>query len=255
MLYINTQHMLIDELKSLGLSDQEAAIYLACVELGPSSVLDIARKTKAHRTTVYNTVYSLLEKKLLSESVLGKRRVLVPEGANAFKNMLQSKLDRVDGIAGELLALSRESTTKPVVKFFMGVNGIKDVFRASVLETKEQVQYGIFTVEELMRSSDLLEFFLGEFSTLRKKHKISAKIIVADTPGGTKYKELDKEKFRETRLLPASSYSFPAEIMFHDNVVQLFVISETEQFCVTIESPAIAKTMKMIFNALWTQGY
>lgn len=247
--------MLIDELKSLGLSDQEASVYLACAELGPSTVLEIAKKTKTHRTTVYNTVQGLLEKKLFSESVRGKRRVLVPEGADAFKNMLQSKLSRVDGIAGELLALTRESTTKPIVKFYVGVENIKDMFRSSVLDQNEKFQYGIFTVEEMMSSDKLKEFFLGEYSALREKNGLFGKIIVADTEDGIKYKSLDKEKFRETKMLPASTYRFPTETMISGDVVLLFVISEKEQFVISIESVAIAISFKMIFNAMWTMGY
>lgn len=247
--------MLIDELKSLGLSDQEANVYLACAELGPSTVLEIAKKTKTHRTTVYHTVQGLVEKKLFSESVRGKRRVFVPEGADAFKKMLQSKLARVDGIAGELLALTRESTTKPLVKFYVGVKGIEEMFRSSVLQTKEKFQYGIFTVEEMMRSDSLKDFFLNEYSALRKKNGLFGKIIVADTEGGRMYKSLDKEKFRETKLLPESTYRFPAEVMISGDAVLLFVISEKEQFVVSIESPSIVMTFKMIFNAMWTMGY
>lgn len=247
--------MLIDELKTLGLSDQEASVYLACAELGPSTVLEIAKKTKTHRTTVYHTVQGLLEKKLFSESVRGKRRVFVPEGADAFKNMLQSKLARVDGIAGELLALTKESTMKPIVKFYVGVESIKDVIRTSVLDVKEKFQYGIFTVEEMMSSHGLKEFFLGEYSALRKKHGLFAKIIVADTEDGKAYKNLDKEKFRETKLLPASSYHFPTEVMISGDVVLLFVISEKEQFIISIKSAAIATTFKMIFNVVWTLAY
>lgn len=247
--------MLIDELKSLGLSDQEAQIYLAATELGPATVLELANKTKTHRTTVYHTVQGLLEKKLFSESARGKRRVFVPEGAEALKKMLRSKLERVDGIAGELLALSKVSSTKPIVKFYIGAESVKDMFRASVIGAKEKFQYGIFAVEEMMSSHGMKDFLYNEFSALREKHGLFGKIIVSDTEGGRQYKSLDKEKFRETKLLPASTYYFPGEVMVSDNLLMLFVISEKEQFVVTVESPAIATTVKMIFNALWTVAY
>ena len=247
--------MLKNDLISLGLSEMEANVYLSCVELGSATVLEIARKTKVHRTTVYNTVQGLVDKKLFSESVRGKKRIFVAEGAEGFKNMLKAKLSRVDGIAGELIALSRSSTAKPIVKFYVGVESIKDMFRTSVLETKEKFQYGIFTVEEMMSSDSLKQFFLGEYSTLREKNGLFGKIIVSDTPDGIKYKSLDKAKFRETKMLPATTYRFPTETMISGDTVLLFVISENEQFVISIDSLAIATTFKMIFNALWTQGY
>ena len=106
-----------------------------------------------------------------------------------------------------------------------------------------------------MSSHGMKDFFLGEYSALREKHNLFAKIIVADTEGGKKYKSLDKEKFRETRMLPESTYRFPAEVMISGNVLLLFVISEKEQFVISVESPTISMTAKMIFNALWTVAY
>lgn len=247
--------MLTDDLKSLGLTEQETTIYLAGVELGPATVLQIARKTGVHRTTVYNTMQSLLEKRLFSESAQGKKRVFVPEGAEAFKAMLRQKMERVDAIAGELSALAGAGSVKPVVKFYSGLEGIKDVFRDAT-RAKEDILYGIAGLENMnVKSPVLLDFWMNEYAMLRKKHKKFARIIMPDTDGGKLYKATDADKSRETRLVPSSTYNFPAEYMFYDDVVCQLVFSEREQFAVVTRSRALATTMKMIFELCWKQGY
>ena len=47
------------QLKSLGFSEKEARVYLALLELGPSTTTEIARKSKINRTTGYDILESL----------------------------------------------------------------------------------------------------------------------------------------------------------------------------------------------------
>ncbi|MCX6780870.1 MAG: hypothetical protein NT003_02000 [Candidatus Magasanikbacteria bacterium] len=247
--------MLQTELKSLGLTDQEIQIYLAGLELGPCSILELAKKTGAHRTTVYHTVQELEQKKIFSESIRGKKRVFVAEGPDAFKKMLLTKLDRVDGIAGELLALARTGSVKPVVKMYVGLQGIKDVFY-DLLRAKEPTSYAWAGIEHMNKTStSLQEFWMHEYAPLREKHKKFAKLIMPDTDAGKLWKSTDAQKFRETRLLPSSTYNFPGEIMLYDDKVACLVYTDKEQFAVVLESKTISETLKMVFNLCWSQGY
>ena len=66
-------------LQNLGLTEKEARIYLAALELGPSTVQEIAKKTGLIRTTVYNQIKILSEKGLLSELQEGKKRLIISQ--------------------------------------------------------------------------------------------------------------------------------------------------------------------------------
>ena len=46
--------------KNFGLSEKEIAVYLALIELGPSSVREIAAKSKVNRGTSYDILKSLI---------------------------------------------------------------------------------------------------------------------------------------------------------------------------------------------------
>ncbi|MDP2917995.1 MAG: helix-turn-helix domain-containing protein, partial [bacterium] len=54
------------QLTNLGLSDKEAACYLALLELGPSTVSEIAGLAKINRTTGYDILESLANYGLIS---------------------------------------------------------------------------------------------------------------------------------------------------------------------------------------------
>ena len=56
---------MITELLSLGLSDEEAKVYLACLEINGGPVSVIAKKAGIHRVSCYHTLENLLEKRLL----------------------------------------------------------------------------------------------------------------------------------------------------------------------------------------------
>src|SRR5258708_27934173 len=48
-------------LKNFGLSEKEISVYLALVELGPSSVREISAKSKVNRGTTYDILRALIK--------------------------------------------------------------------------------------------------------------------------------------------------------------------------------------------------
>ena len=58
--------MLKNNLIELGLSEKEASVYLASLELGASSVQKISQQAKINRATTYVIIESLSKKGLMS---------------------------------------------------------------------------------------------------------------------------------------------------------------------------------------------
>lgn len=53
------------ELRKLGLSKKEAALYLYLLEKGSATVLEISKKTKVSRPTIYRTLRELQMRELV----------------------------------------------------------------------------------------------------------------------------------------------------------------------------------------------
>ena len=60
-------------LEEIGLSEKEAKIYLALLQVDSALISDLAEKTKINRTTVYPVLESLAKKGLVSELQEGKK--------------------------------------------------------------------------------------------------------------------------------------------------------------------------------------
>lgn len=247
--------MLQNELIELGLSESEAGVYLAGLELGPASIMELAQKTGSNRTSLYHTMQQLLEKRLFATTSQGKKTIYVAEPPEALKHLLQLKIKHLDNILGDLAALTNTGSIKPVITFYKGFEGIRTVSLQS-LATKEKTMYAISGIQSLNnRSKSLLHFWLNEFGPLRKERGIKTKLIVPDTEEGIQYKQTDEATYRETKFVPASSYKFDSEFLIHEDVVDFFVYSEKEEFAVSVKSSAIANTMKEVWQIVWNQAY
>ena len=62
------------ELRKLGLTEKEVRVYLAGLELGPSSVQKIAEMAKITRPTSYEIIKKLEQKGLFAKTTQNKKR-------------------------------------------------------------------------------------------------------------------------------------------------------------------------------------
>jgi len=245
---------MIEELQQYGLTDKEAEAYLALLELGQSSILQLSSKTKINRTTLYYTIENLLLKRFLSQSKKGKQTVYVAEHPETIKQLFKEKFKKFDTLLPELITLMNTDAVKPVLKYYEGIEGVKNVYRTS-LKARENELKAFVGVESLqLRDKSLMYFLKKEYIPARKKNNKLAKLVIPDNTLGIEFHNRDRQEFRESRLLPASTYNFECEIMCYDNVVSMISYHTHEVFAVSIESQPIANTMKMIWKLAWNSG-
>lgn len=122
--------MLEKYLEEIGLSDKEAAVYLALLEVENAAISEIAKKTKVNRTTVYPVLQSLEKKGLASEVPIGKKihyQAAPPERLESYverqKVILEEHSSRLKDIIPQLKSVSREMGERPLIKFFEGREG------------------------------------------------------------------------------------------------------------------------------------
>lgn len=106
-------------------------MYLALLQVDNDSVLDLAKKTKINRTTIYPILDSLSKKGLISEVKIDKKvrfQAEPPERLETFverqKVVLDERSSRLKDIIPQLKSVQREIGERPVVKFYEGKEGI-----------------------------------------------------------------------------------------------------------------------------------
>ena len=108
--------MFLKELKSSGLSENEAKVYLAALELGETSVYRLAKKSGVKRTTTYLAVESLKEKGLMSGYNRNNVTICYAENPKKITDHLEKKKRSLDKIMPELLAFTNLIDKKPKIQ-------------------------------------------------------------------------------------------------------------------------------------------
>jgi len=249
------QQSILEELKKAGLTPKEAKIYLAVLEAGQASILEISKLSGLNRTTVYGLLDSMVNKRFLHVSVKGKRQVYLAEPPAGLKLLLKQRVETLEGVLPELLSLAEKSEIKPKLRYFKGIEGIKTVYRNS-LAAKEDSIIGFTGFEALVKPSHEIEqFWEHEYISKSKQFKKFGRLVVPDNPIGKRYKAQDQQHYRETKLVPSSQYNFETEILAYDDVVAFISYNTKEKFGLEIQSQPIANTIKMIFEIVWRTGY
>src|SRR4030042_4852159 len=112
---------LVEALKQFGLTEKEAQIYLALLELGTASVQKIAQKAKVARPTTYDVLESLKNQQLASIFEKGKVKYYSPTDPASILEMAKLKNQAIKDAFPQLRVLYSLPSKKPAVKFYEGV--------------------------------------------------------------------------------------------------------------------------------------
>lgn len=79
------------ELTNLGLSEKEAKVYLAALELGKCPVQKISQKAGVNRATTYFIIKGMMKKGLMSSYTEGKKQFFFAEAPEKLKILFKDQ--------------------------------------------------------------------------------------------------------------------------------------------------------------------
>ena len=127
-------------LEESGLSRVEANVYLAALELAPALHKQLAEKAGVKRPTLYDLLPGMLEKGLITETIKGKRKLLVAQDIQSYLENKKAQLERVELVLPELRALLSTATIKPTILVYEGIEGIKKVWYDHLAQKQEVLE-------------------------------------------------------------------------------------------------------------------
>lgn len=238
--------MLIKKLEEIGLNEKEAKVYVATLELGQGSAADIAKKAGVNRATTYFTLENLMKIGLVSASNEEKKQMFVPEDPAQLENIitkqqqaLEAKKQSLKVLVEELNSINSASIKKPIVKYYLGKEGVMRMAKSSFDFTKNETMYLAF-------SKDNLHLLLTEEENnklINKRAKDNTKLqaiynadnyTIESTKDNRRIK-VDKEK-----------YPLPGDVAVYRDRVRL--TSYKDRIGIIIENEDIAETIRSIFK-------
>jgi len=239
------------QLKVLGFSEKEARVYLALIELGPSTTTEIARRAKINRTTGYDILESLASQglvNLIGETKIQKFAAENPEKVIVhLENKIRKEQDRLKqarALLPELLSVYNIKE-KPKVRFYEGIDGLKEAFEDTLTAQGEILAYAVGA--DMFRT--LGHDYFQKYFEKRKVKGIKVRVIAPDDPGSRAVAMNDKKQLRESLLVPKDKFYFSVETNIYSN--KIMVASWKEKFALIIESEEIANAQRKVFELAW----
>ena len=251
---------MFEELIKIGLSENEARVYLALLELGSAVAQEIAKKADVNRPTTYVQLESLSKMGLVSSfEKQAKRggaektffRAEDPEHLEKVilreKSLAQDKESVLKKALPQLARLFSFAGDRPKVRFFEGVEGLKTMQDEFLkMDAKEAVS--------ISNADNILKIFPTHPEThtpRRVKKGIHTKLIYTSTRGPF-LKATDTAMLRETKFLSPDKFPFSCDVVLHEDKIHISTLNE-RPVGIIIQDKDIAASMRAWFDALWVR--
>lgn len=252
-----------DLLKNIGLDDAEIRVYLALLELGPSTVTEITHKAGITRTLGYSVLEKLGWNGLV-DSVSGKDKIQRysaehPRSLLLFcKNKKQEFERQMKGVEEHLpiLVSLYKIAEKPIVRYQEGIAGLKNIYMET-LDSKTEI-LSILDLEAFSKPE--LSKFGKSYVQERGKRRIHERLLILDTPNGRPWMNRYSGSFRythyrwvEPKQLPGIA-EFGGELNIYENKVMIALMKKQSYMGIMIESGVLTNILKALFELAWVVG-
>lgn len=241
------QNRLINTIKDLGLTENEAQVYYASLSLGPSTILKIARAADLKRTTVYSVVESLKKIGLINIQFKGIKQLFAAESPDKLESMLDIKRQELNNNLPELQSLYNLKGGESLIKYYEGLESVKTVYEQILKEVKPNDDYRVISDTAKWMSAD--PKYYQSFLERRAKKNIYSKIITKKSPTTLKLEKFKQNYKMEQKFMPEKVAMTVNQIILpHKFILHQFI---PPIMAIVIENKSIIRAHQETFDLLW----
>lgn len=249
-----------NELQKLGLSENQALIYLTLIQHGELRIQELVDLTKIPRTSIYDNLKALLGLGLIERIVDDKFSKVKPYPISAIRHTLNEQLLSLQSQVAKLDTLDKAITKLPkntlppstVVRYYKGVAGARQLLWNS-LKTKKVV----YVYSAWGRGRYVGMKFYKSFVAESRQRGIIEQVLINPThrvlesirkyAGSATGRTLPKD----IRALNEESVLMKGETFIYDNIYSQLYLKEEEINGFEIESQNFTNMQRSIFATLW----
>lgn len=245
-----------DKLKSLGLDEKEARVYLAILELGIGSVTQISQKAEINRTTGYDILEKLCISGLVGRSFKGKKQIYNAEHPSHLLSFLNNQKKKCDfHLEAAQKILPKLNTyyyhaPKPVIRFAEGKEGLKRIYLETLFAKKEILS----CLDYNAWSDPELDKWARNYEKERTKRKIHERLLVLKTPESAQWvkKYPVNLEYTSVRWMPYKSpFLFENETNIFDDKIMIVFLKSPNYAGMMIENKELNNLFKALFEMAW----
>lgn len=233
-------------LKSYGLNDKEAKLYIELLPLGSVKLQEISKRLEYPRSTVYHTLNYLINKGLVAKIIKGSITYYTATDPEKLKDDLKEKEQLIDSILPSLSELKKSFKESSSVEIYEGFKGVHTIL-SDLIKIRQQVYY----FGGYKKSLDVLKHLPNYVRINRIEKKIHAKIIYDPVDEPILHTK-EYQQVSELRFLKEFE-EFPCMIFIYGEKVSMFTF-KTDLVGIIIKNKDFAEAMKLIFYTYWNRA-
>lgn len=240
-------------LQKLGLNKKEADLYISFLGIGSGRVSVIAKRAGISRTGAYDILSSLCDKGLVSISGKEPRQEYRCEDPEQILKFLKNNIERkqedyryAEIILPELKSMYKVGT-RPQVRFYEGIEGMKQVYEDTLTASGPFVAMASY--DDMHKT---LKGYFPDYYRRRAAKGLFVRGIVPATELARERKKMNPFEARELALVPKELFDISPDIEIYDNKVM--IASWREELGIIIESEEIADALRKLFELAWKEA-
>jgi len=230
---------LIEKLSKLGLTGNEAKIYLELLKRGSTPVNRLAKNLGLDRTLSYQILHNLIEKGLASYIIKEKKKFFEAASPENLLTPIKEKEQSIISLIPELRSLEKLKEQEQDVKVYEGKQGLKTFFE-DLITSREICIFGATG-----RSYDILKFEIPHIAKKAQKKGLSGRMITSK-----QFKNHEMTKLPKIKVKYLEEIKSPATTTIYGNKVSIHILTD-KPIIIIIKNKDVAKSYKSYFEFLW----
>lgn len=233
-------------LEALGLTSNEARLYLLLLERGPSVAGQLIRKSGFQSSVVYHLLGRLQEKGVVSFIVEGGQKYYSGVDPAHFEQLLAQREQELlqlkqnfSEVLPQLQQKKKQTHKENVVQIYSGKHGLKTVFNDILQSADEYLVYG-----GTGNFTPLLPVYQQFFQQERIKRNIKQRSILF---GAKSWRDGELE---ETKLLQEEQ-NLPFSFIVHGDTVLINLFDSNPVTSIKVESETLSQAFSNFFEEKW----
>jgi len=239
-------------LQKIGLAESEAKVYLANLEIGPSSIIKIAQKSGLTRQTVYTLMPKLVEAGLIKEITNGIKRHFEATNPDTLKDRVLAISSQIDELVPELKSRQATNAAIPLITVYENPAAMRDWYRHFMAEIEDGDDFLVWSAGKDWYEMD--REFYQKFIDYKATKKIKNYVIGQNSPDSRKLLEningpIDSFEYRisdENWNTNVDKWIWRDEICFQ-------TLRENATNLIVIKSVDLAAIERFNFYRVWNQ--
>jgi len=223
-------------LENIGLTRNQAEVYLALLKLGSSTAQQIIKESGMHRSPVYDALEKLKEKGLAGSVTKDFKKYFQATSPKNLYSYLEEKKEELSEIMPELEILEGMKKEEINASVYKGKEGLKAVHYDMLKEGK-----GIDVLGGKGLIFSELKYYIPHWEKERIKKRMKWRILK---------KEVIKRELVEGKVLP-KGFDTSSVINIYGNKVAIFLWKDKYPSAFVIDNKDVAESFRKWFNLIY----